>query len=126
MQKDKALKLLGKHINIGCEDELASIIRVDVTFTSHRFMYKIQGKMKVVALLNEWMLSSSKTNAYESFYMTQDYTFKSSLQPCILLIGQRKNDFVSLLTVKMKRGKIAEITGLDPIEYSPTRGDMIL
>ena len=126
MQKDKALKLLGKHINIGCHSAIKLIIRDDASFSSHRFMYKIVGSEKILELLSDWMLNNSKNNAYESFYKTRDYIFKPSLQPCILLVGEHRSDFISILTIKMKRGKIQEIKGLDPKECSPTRGELII
>lgn len=131
MHKDRALDVLGKYINIGYENEgyeneLSNILRGDVEFSSHRFLYKIQGTEKVLALLKEWMLKNCKTHAYSSYYKTKDYSIKSSLQPCILLVGESKSDFLSILTIKMRRGKIQEIIGLDPKEYSPTRGELII
>ena len=126
MKQEKCYHLFGQCFNQGDFSNLSKALREDALYESHDFLYKIRGREKVIATLNERVKAYTKGQvvACGGYYFKEMLTLKRLL-PCVILYDIQQKNVVRLITIGLRRGKIIAITGLSPKDYTYTRGDII-
>ncbi len=128
MKVEKCYKAFGECYNSGDFTPIARSIRQDVLYESFDFLYKIKGKDKVLDTLNTRAKDNQERayplEAYRGFFFRQILSFKRLL-PCVILYSSKEKTTSRIVYLKLRRGKIISITGLDPKEYHHTRGDKL-
>lgn len=122
-------KLLGKSFNAYDYKSLYAAFDDDIRYESYNFFYKLHGKHKVIEYFDS-LAKSVKNKDAEKIYMHYGYYTKSgnifkSLKSCVLICKEKNLECTNIMTLKIKKNKIIEIIGLDPVNNKFTRGKKI-
>jgi|GEM_PF-3068297 len=129
MDRSKLYRLMGTCYNTSDFTPFGKHLSPSVIYESHDFLYKLKGRDRVMEYFAERTLANGerpedkKHIAYGGFYK-EPFLAGTRLAECIV-ICRPDHSPIRLVTLKIKRGKVCEITGLDPAANSFTRGPLI-
>lgn len=118
----KIYDAFGRCYNIRDFGGMTNLLSDDVVYDSYDCIYKVTSFKDVVKVLSE--STKENSSAYSGYYM-QNGMFVKRLTQCVLICDDSTLKCTRLVSVKIKKGKIALITGYEPNEYDFTRGKKI-
>lgn len=122
MNEKKILRSFGQCYNKKDFNNITGLFADDIKYESFDCMYSVRSAKDVSNVLIESVLP--KTNIFLGFYMYRGVLYKR-LKECVLICNSTTLECMRLINIRTKRGKIVNITGLDPKEYVHTRGMII-
>ena len=122
MNKKSILKAFGECYNQKDFKDISYLIREDVIYEAYDCLYKITSCGDVLKVLEESIKKNTK--AYEGYFFYKGILTKR-LYECVLICDENTIECVRIVHFKIRRGKVAYITGYNPKEYDFTRGKQI-
>ena len=123
MDKSKLLKLYGLCYNDRDFGKIQPMLGMNVTYEAFDCMYSVISADEVIKVLYD--SCKDKTSAYEGFYLRKSILLEKLIE-CILICDDNDLKSIRIIDVKSKRGKIINITGVDPDEHMHTRGKRLM
>lgn len=122
MRLENAIEAFGECYNNRDFSSVARNLIPNCEYQSFDCMYKIVSPENVIKVLND----SNKigTSAYNGFCTQKGMQLKR-LKECVLICDNDTFKCVRIVIIRIKRGKISNITGFNPEDYDYTRGKKI-
>jgi len=122
MRLIKALQTFGRCYNNRDFDAIKEHLSTKCEYQSFDCMYKITSPEDVINVLKE--SDKAETSAYDGFSIPRGIQIKH-LKESVLICDDDTFKCIRIISIKVRRGKIANIIGFDPDKYDYTRGKKI-